>query len=127
MTQRSPKLFVDDIIESIEKIEKYTKGVEYDSFRSDDKTVDAVVRNLEVIGEAAKNIPAEVRQKHPEIPWKNMIGLRNITIHEYFGIDFSIIWEIITKNIPENKPKIKKLQQKITYSTLTGGVRERKH
>ncbi|MGB2768363.1 MAG: DUF86 domain-containing protein, partial [Candidatus Zixiibacteriota bacterium] len=68
--------------------------------------VDAVIRNLEIIGEAARNLPEAVRNGHPDIPWKRMIGLRNIAVHEYFGVDLSIIWEVITKNLPEAKARI---------------------
>jgi len=72
--------------------------------------VDAVIRNLEIIGEAAKNIPNEICEQYTEIPWKKMIGLRNIATHAYFGIDLEIIWEIITKNLPETKGQIKKMR-----------------
>ena len=68
--------------------------------------MDAVIRNLEIIGEAAKNIPMRIRDKYPEVPWKRMIGLRNIVVHEYFGIDTHIIWRIAIYNIPETKPSI---------------------
>jgi len=113
MIRRSPNLFIDDMLDAMDKIMRYTKGLDYDDFRVDDRTIDAVLRNLEVIGEAAKNIPPGTKKENPEVPWKNMIGLRNITIHEYFGVDPTIIWEIITKNIPETAPKIKKLRQKL--------------
>lgn len=107
MTKRSIRLFVEDIVESMGKVRRYTRDMDYDAFVQDERTVDAVIRNLEVIGEASKSIPSKVRAKYPGIPWKNMIGLRNITIHEYFGVDLTIIWEIITKNIPETEPKVK--------------------
>ncbi len=68
--------------------------------------VDAVVRNLEIIGEAARNIPGDVREQYPVIPWKRMIGLRNIAIHEYFGVDLGIVWEIVVRNLPETRPLI---------------------
>ncbi len=75
--------------------------------------VDAVLRNLEIIGEASKNIPKEVRTEHPEIPWSNMIGLRNIVIHKYFEVDVEITWNNATKNIPETKPKIKDMLEEL--------------
>jgi len=68
--------------------------------------IDAVIRNLEIIGEASSNLPEIFRQKYPHIPWNRMIGLRNIAIHEYFGVDLTIIWEVITRNIVETKPMI---------------------
>ena len=107
MKRKNHTLFVEDIQESMDKIERYIKGLTYEAFVKNDMAVDAVIRNLEVIGEASKNIPEDVKKKYPNIPWKRMIGLRNIAVHEYFGIDLSIIWEIITRNLPETKPKIK--------------------
>jgi len=99
-------MFVEDILEAMDKIERYVKGLTYERFAKDSMVVDAVIRNLEVIGEASRNIPEDAKEKYPDIPWRRMIGLRNIAIHEYFGVDFGIIWEIITKNLPETKPKI---------------------
>lgn len=113
MSTRSYKLFLSDILESMNKIEQYIKGLTYESFESNSMVVDAVIRNLEIVGEASKNIPEEVRLTYSDIPWKRMIGLRNMTIHEYFGIDESIIWEIITKNLPETKPKIMEVLKEI--------------
>ncbi|MCD6554029.1 MAG: DUF86 domain-containing protein [Chloroflexi bacterium] len=104
--KRSYKLFVEDILEAMDKIERYTKGLTFGTFVENEMVVDAVIRNLEIIGEASRNIPEDVREKHPIIPWRRMIGLRNIAIHEYFGVDLSIIWEIITRNLPETRPKI---------------------
>jgi uncharacterized protein with HEPN domain len=90
----------------MDKIERYIKGLTYETFVKNEMIVDAGIRNLEIIGEASKNIPEDVRKKYPDMPWRRMIGLRNITIHEYFGVDLGIIWEIITRNLPETRPKI---------------------
>ena len=106
MKRNSCKLFVEDMLEATNKIERYTKGMSYSKFESSEVIVDAVIRNIEIIGEAAKNIPEEIKEKYPDIPWHRIIGLRNIAIHEYFGVDLNIIWEIITKNLPETKPRI---------------------
>ena len=106
MKRKNHKLFVEDVLEAIDKIERYTKGLTYETFVKNDMAVDAVIRNLEIIGEASRNISEDVRESYPDIPWKRMIGLRNVAIHEYFGVDLSIIWEIITSNLPETKPKI---------------------
>ena len=106
MRKRSYRMFAEDILEAMAKIERYIKDLTYEMFVKNEIVVDAVVRNLEIIGEASRNIPQELRQKYPDIPWKRMIGLRNITIHEYFGVDLSIIWEIITRNLPETEPVI---------------------
>ncbi|PIU55555.1 MAG: hypothetical protein COS88_04240 [Chloroflexi bacterium CG07_land_8_20_14_0_80_51_10] len=105
MKRRTYKLFVEDVLEAMDKIERYIKGLTYETFVENEMVVDAVIRNLEIIGEASRNIPEDVREKYPDIPWRRVIGLRNIAIHEYFGVDLSIIWEIITKNLPETKPR----------------------
>jgi uncharacterized protein with HEPN domain len=102
---------LNDILESINRIDNYTRGVDYDSFSRNQMLIDAVIRNLEVIGEASGNVPEEVRERHNEIPWRKMIGLRNILIHEYFGVDESIVWEVIKTNLPETKPYILKAIQ----------------
>jgi len=109
MTRKDPALFLEDILEAMNKIEKYTEDKDIEEFRADSMAVDAVLRNLEVIGEASTNIPSEFREKNPDIPWKRMIGLRNIVIHEYFGVDLNIIWRIVTKDLPETKPLIEEL------------------
>jgi uncharacterized protein with HEPN domain len=106
MKKRTHKMFIEDILEAMDKIACYIKGLSYEGFAKNAMAMDAVIRNLEIIGEASGNISQDVREKYPEILWKRMIGLRNIAIHEYFGVDFSIIWEIITKNLPEMKPEI---------------------
>lgn len=87
MSNRPIKLYVDDIKEAIQKIELYTKGMTFDEFKDDSKTIDAVIRNIEVIGEAAKHIPTKIRLMHIEIPWKEIVGTRSKVIHEYFGVD----------------------------------------
>ncbi len=109
MKKKSSRIFVEDILEAMDKIERYTTDLTYESFTKNELVVDAVIRNLEIIGEASRNTPENVRDKYHDIPWKRMIGLRNIAIHEYFGIDLSIIWQIITRNLPETKPIIIKM------------------
>lgn len=111
--KRSNKLFVEDILESMDKIESYIENLSYDDFIDNQMVIDAVIRNLEIIGEAANNIPKDIRIKFLNIPWKRMIGLRNIVVHGYFGIDLSIIWEIITKNLPETKSALLEMSKKI--------------
>jgi uncharacterized protein with HEPN domain len=109
MNERTWRLFLEDLVESIEKIDKYIDGMDYDSFAGDEKTVDAVVRNLEIVGEASKNIPDSIKAEHSEIPWHRMSGLRNVLAHEYFGIDLNIIWKIIKENLPEVMPLLNKI------------------
>jgi len=93
-------LFLDDIAQSSQKILRYISGFSYEQFLHDDKTYDAVIRNLEVIGEAVKNIPEEIRTRYPEIEWRKMAGLRDIVAHEYFGVSDEIVWDVIQNKIP---------------------------
>ena len=103
------KIYLEDIISSIKKIEKYINDISFEEFSDNEMIVDAVVRNLEIIGEAARNLEDDFKETNSHIPWRNMIGLRNIMIHEYFGIDLNIIWKIVTDDIPKTKPEILKL------------------
>jgi len=112
MSKREIKILLDDMIEAIGKIDRYIKGMTFDDFVNDSKTVDAVVRNLEVIGEAANRIPRSFQQQHPEIEWRQIIGLRNRVIHDYFGIDYDIVWYVITKDLKKLKNKLKNILKK---------------
>jgi len=94
-------LYIDDILEAIKNIEEYVRGLDYDEFTQDRKTVDAVLRNFEILGEAAKHVPESVRRKYPEVPWKAMAGMRDKLIHEYFGVRFDVVWETIKERLPE--------------------------
>lgn len=104
--KRSPNLFLTDIYESIELIEKYTKGATYEKFISDNAAQDAVIRRFEIIGEATKNIPSKIKSKYPEIPWRQMAGMRDMLSHEYFGITMKRIWDAIQKDLPKLKKQI---------------------
>ena len=106
---KDANIFIDDILESMNKIERYITALSFNEFKEKEMVVDAVLRNIEVIGEAARNLPDSFRNKSENIPWRQMIGMRNIVIHEYFGVDLSIIWEIIIKDIPKAKKMIEKL------------------
>ncbi|MBF0466607.1 MAG: DUF86 domain-containing protein [Nitrospirae bacterium] len=92
---RDGSLYLEDILGAIERIRKYLRGMDYDSFIKDRKTQDAVVRNLEIIGEAAAQLPELYLQAAPEIQWRKIVGIRNILIHEYFGVSLPIIWDIV--------------------------------
>ncbi len=96
---RDYRVHLEDILEAIRKIRTYTAEVSLDAFSTDSKTFDAVVRNLEIIGEAARGVPGFIRLQHPELDWKRMAGLRNILIHEYFGVDAEIIWDIVQNKL----------------------------
>jgi uncharacterized protein with HEPN domain len=110
MSKRSLELLVEDIWESIEKIERYIKGMSLENFQSDEKTTDAVVRNLEIIGEAAGRLPKDFTNRHSGIEWIKIIGLRNRIVHEYFGVDLQIIWQILKKDLPAFKVSLKKIR-----------------
>jgi len=110
---RDYKVYLDDILEAIAWIWIYTTGFTYEMFHDDRKTIDAVVRNLEIIGEAVKQIPEGIRGQHPDIDWKKIAGLRDILIHNYFGIDLELIWDIV-----ENK--LAPLEERVTQMLSEG-------
>ena len=109
MTDRNIRLYLKDILESTEAIEKFVKDIDFDEFKKNDIVSSAVIRKFEIIGEATRNIPQEVRKKYPDIPWKTMVGFRDKLIHFYFGIKYDIVWETIKSKIPELKRHIKKV------------------
>ena len=101
MSDRDWRLFLKDIHESSARVLEYAGAMTREVFFEDRKTMDAVMRNLAIIGEAAKKIPADVRRKYPDVAWKKMAGLRDIVVHDYFGIDEDIIWDVVSIRIPE--------------------------
>jgi uncharacterized protein with HEPN domain len=106
MPSRSWQFRIDDIIEAINKIERYTYGIDFASWQNDEKTVDAVIRNLEVIGEAASRLPIEIQEQYKDVPWGIMKGIRNILAHEYFGTDLEIVWKTIKEDLPLLKKRL---------------------
>ncbi len=100
MTFKDWRVRIEDMIEAIERIRRYTEGMDEARFIADDRTVDAVVRNLEIIGEAAKRVPSSVAERHPEIPWSRMSEMRNILVHEYHSVDPSIIFDTARHDLP---------------------------
>ncbi len=107
--KRRDRDFLGDIQEAAEMVILYTKGFTYQKLLEDRKTQDAVVRNFEVIGEAAKNITATFKAKYPDVPWKKIGGLRDKLIHFYFGIDYKIVWSISKKDLPRLRKQIKEI------------------
>ncbi len=96
-------LYLEDMLHSMDRIEEYLEGLDFIKFKQTYIVVDAIIRNFEIIGEASKSIPTDIQKKYPEIPWRKMYGLRNLIAHEYFGIDYEMIWEIARKNLPQNR------------------------
>ena len=105
-SERDPILYLEDILISMKRVEEYIEGLDFQKFKMDYKTVDAVIRNFEIIGEASKNVPGNVKERHPDVPWDEMYRLRNRISHEYFGIDYEIIWDITTQYLPTNQKDI---------------------
>ncbi|MGA3110733.1 MAG: DUF86 domain-containing protein [Candidatus Bathyarchaeia archaeon] len=111
--KRDPRLYLDDIFDAIEKIESYVEGLSFEEFSADSKTVDAIVRNFEIIGEATKRISLETKEKYPQIPWKMMAGTRDKLIHEYFGVNLQVLWMAVKEDLPPVKGSIKSLLEKM--------------
>ena len=110
MPHRILDLRISDIIEAIQRSLDYVEGMTFDQFAEDRKTIDAVVRNFIVIGEAASHLPDDFIEQHPELPWREMRDIRNIVVHEYFGVDNLIVWDTVKKNLPPVLPLLKQLQ-----------------
>ena len=108
---RDYKVFLEDILEAIRKIRHYTGGLSLQAFTADAKTFDAVIRNLEIIGEAVKQIPEDIRSFRPEVEWKRVGRLRDILIHQYFGVDAQIVWDIVQNKLAPLEQAAKALLQ----------------
>lgn len=103
---RTYLMYLSDIQIAMSRIAEYIQDFSFTEFKRDYKTVDAVIRNFEVIGEASKNLPTDIKLKYPKVPWEEMYLLRNKVSHEYFGVDYEIIWDVATNYLPENKLQI---------------------
>ncbi len=111
MPKRDVRLYLTDMLDAISKIQRYTSNISFEDFEQNDMLIDAVVRNLEIIGEAVKQIPEDLRSKFSEIDWHRVIGFRNIVIHEYFDVDVNIVWVIATERLNELKNVLEKMLQ----------------
>jgi uncharacterized protein with HEPN domain len=109
MRKRDFTDYINDILTSLKEVKEFTEGMSLDEFLRDKKTVNAVIRSLEVLGEAAGKIPEDLRIKAPDIPWKRMTGMRNKLIHEYFGVDLEIVWAVIKDELPPLESSLKRL------------------
>jgi len=110
MSKRDPHILVNDILIAIEKIGRFTAGMNHESFLKDEKTIDAVVRNIEVIGEAVRQLPADFKDSNAHIPWNLIGGMRNRIVHEYFGLDLEIIWQVIEHDLRQLEIRLRGLQ-----------------
>lgn len=110
MSDRSPQLLIEDILESSQKILRYTAGMSFEEFTLDEKTVDAVARNFEIIGEAANRLPVEFKAQYSNLDWDRLRGFRNRIVHDYFGIDYSIVWKIIENYLPELEAELRRIR-----------------
>ena len=111
--KRDVGLFIEDIINSIKNIEEFSKNLDKEKFSKDNLRQSAIIRQLEIIGEAVKNIPNDFREKYPGVPWKKIAGLRDVIIHTYFNIDLDVTWDIIKKDLPDLKEKIEEVKENL--------------
>ena len=109
MSKRKPDVYLQDILESIEHIQRFLDGVSEDEFYKNVEKQDAVLRRLEIIGEAVKHLPEEIREVHPDIPWRQIAGMRDIIIHEYFGVTLNMVWIVATDDILDLKAKMEEI------------------
>lgn len=105
-------MYLDDILLAMNRIAEYIEGLDFGRFKKDNKTVDAVIRNFEIIGEAAKRVDDQIKQIYPDVPWEEMYYLRNRVSHEYFGVDYEIIWDVASNYLPNNKLQIDEIIEK---------------
>jgi uncharacterized protein with HEPN domain len=114
---RDFQVYIEDIIDAINSIEEYIEELTFERFVKDKKTVDAVVRNLEIIGEATKNIPESARKQYPSVPWRDMAGMRDRLIHGYFGVNLDVVWKTVKERLPIVKPLVKEALAEIREKT----------
>ena len=107
--RRDIKLYLEDILDAIEKINAYMEGISFEQLRQQGMLLDAVLHNLKIIGEAAKHVPNDLRARYPQVEWRKIAGLRDIVAHEYFGISLEIVWDILQNKLPELHIQVKKM------------------
>lgn len=112
--KKDPLIFIGHILECIDLIEKYTEGKTGEGFLEDHQLQDSVIRRIEIIGEAVKNIPNEIREKYKDIEWKKIGGMRDVVVHDYLGIDMEMTWKVVKEDIPDLKKKILKVKEDLS-------------
>jgi uncharacterized protein with HEPN domain len=111
--KKDPVVFLTHIIDSIQIIESYTEGRTEADLMESTGLKDKIIRRIQVIGEAVKNLPDDLKRSHSEVPWRDIVGMRDIVIHQYFGIDLEFVWNVVIKDIPDLKPKILKIREEL--------------
>ena len=114
MSRRKDEHLLDDVIESITRIQNYTQGINYQGFREDIKTQDAVMRNIEIIGEAVRNLSSDLKDNNPTVPWKEISGTRDKLIHDYFGVNIDVVWGIIELDLPDLTDRIATIRKELS-------------
>jgi uncharacterized protein with HEPN domain len=109
--KKDPKIFIEHILQCIEHLEQYLKGITKKEFLASVQLQDSVIRRIEIIGEAVKNIPKQIKNKYPDIAWKEIAGMRDILIYEYFGVDLGLTWKVATKDVRQLKSRISKVKK----------------
>ena len=107
--ERNYTMYLQDLLVAMTRLAEYLEGYDFDQFKKDHKTVDAVIRNFEIIGEASRKLPDHIKENNPDLPWDEMYLLRNKVSHEYFGIDYEIIWDVCINHLPENRKQIQSI------------------
>ncbi len=105
--------YIEDILNAMDKAASFIEGISYEAFKDDDKTVFAVIRAIEIIGEATKRIPDQIRQNYSDIPWKDMAGMRDVMIHDYIGVDVETVWLTVHDRIPQIRPLIERMAKEL--------------
>jgi uncharacterized protein with HEPN domain len=120
--KKDPEVFIEHILESIELIENYTANKTISDFIESVQLQDSIIRRIEIIGEAVKNLPAEVKSNYPDVPWKKIAGMRDVLIHEYFGIDLELTWQVVQKDIPDLKRENLKIKQDLKNKSTSSSI-----